>query len=107
MCEAGEKEIRQCEALAKALLGARASNGRCGYHDDLVVAVGSLGSKIDAMREDLLEIKDDLYVANNGGVVGWMYRRKGSRAVVTFIIPIAFSAATTFAVILVNHMIAK
>jgi len=59
------------------------------------------------MRDDLQEIKDDLYVANNGGIQGWMYRRKGSRAIITFAVPILFSAVTTFAVLFVQHLMAR
>ena len=80
---------------------------RCPYHDDLVLAVGTLCSKVDAMRDDLSEIKDDLYVSNNGGIQGWMYRRRGSRAFLLFAVPIAFSSITTFAVLFINHIIGK
>jgi hypothetical protein len=54
---------------------------RCPYHDDLVVAVGQLSVKIDALHEDIHEIKTDLYEAGNGGAIGWIQRTRGAKSV--------------------------
>jgi hypothetical protein len=78
---------------------------RCPYHDDLVIAVGQVLSKMDAMHEDIHEIKVDLYEQGNGGIMGWMNRRKGYRTAITFAVPIGFSAVTTIIVLVLNHLL--
>lgn len=78
---------------------------RCPYHEDLVKSIARLCTKVDVIMEDVKGIKTDLYVANNGGLKGYVYKAKGATKAMTFVIPIAFSAITTFAVLMLQHVL--
>jgi len=55
---------------------------RCPYHDDLVIAVGSVLARVDEVRDDVKEIKDTLYRVGNGGSEGWRNQIKGQLKVI-------------------------
>ena len=81
---------------------------RCLYHDDLVAAIEQVSTKIDAVHDDVKEIKHDLYEAGNGGMIGWMYHRKGYRKAMIFVIPMLVSAFfVTLSALVIRHFLSE